>query len=301
MSFALLPGEVRNIIYSALLDKIEDYPLIFANWTSGPVAGWPASRTPHAPIGFLSSGDRGFRKECLSLAYEKADIHVRILSAHLKSAEELYAWVSNTDCISFSSLNTSLITNLSLTIFLPCSFEVIAPGHGINYAFLARMTRLQVLQLRIQVNVPNPHDMPWLTFHSRIPVELFTPFVHITLKQLFRHVRQSVKIEFGDGVAKEVDGLGTWVDKRADDENDQGWMVNPLLLSRPGAGIRAEDTVAVPIEQMDEVFGSLRKHQGTADVFTRDDPIVVEDGDVEWRHGRGSGWSMEDPILLEDM
>lgn len=75
---------------------IEEYALIFSNWTAGPVLGWPKSIASRIPVG-LSSSSKEVRQECLSLAYDEAEIHIRILFCHLKSTDELYAWVSDTD------------------------------------------------------------------------------------------------------------------------------------------------------------------------------------------------------------
>lgn len=299
MIFMDLPGELRNKIYPELINEIEGRTLIFTNNPTGLVPGWPATIVPRIPIGLLNAGSKLIRKELLPLAYEKADIHVRIVSAYLKSTSELHAWINDNDAIPFPSLDVALITKLSLTILLPCSFETIHKGQGIDFTWLTRMSKLRKLSVRIQVHVSNPHQPPWDTLHTPVPDTTFTPFVTNTMERLFTHIPQKVEVEFGDGVAKEHEGLGTWVDDRADGRRDQGWMENPVVArEKPESSLLDRDTVAVPCDQAEEVWGKLREQQGTADAFTRLDPVEVDEG-VDWGFGSGLGKSVEDPVVVE--
>ncbi|QDS77573.1 hypothetical protein FKW77_001450 [Venturia effusa] len=269
MTFMDFPGEVRNIIYPTLLDEIDGRSLIFSNNTTGLVPGWPTTIVPRIPIGLLS-GNKEIRQELLPLAYDKTDIHIRILSAHLNSPNELYAWVDANDAIPFSCMDVTLIPKLSLTIFLPCAFETIHPGQGIDFAFLTRMEKLRVLRVRVQVHVPNPHLPPWTTFDAPVPTSTFTPFVSRIMNELFRHVPRATVVDFGDGVAREDGGLGSWVDERADGRSDMGWMENPVLAGSlgPETEARERDTVAVPIHQAEAVWGALRSVQGSVGAGT---------------------------------
>jgi hypothetical protein len=305
MSLKELPGEIRNAIYSELLDQIEDHTLIFANWIGGPVPVWLASKTPRAPIGLLTT-DKQTREECLSLALSKANIHVRILSSHLKSSDELYAWVSDTDCIPFSSLNTSLLTKLSLTIFLPYRFKTtINKNQGINFTFLSLMTRLKLLRLRIQVNVQLPLRGPWLIYHHPVPNSTFTPFVNRTIESIFRHLRRETIVEFGDGVGEKNGGLGSWVDVRANGRRNSGWMFNPDLAEfwsfKPSSRYRGQcDTVAMPIWQAEKMFGELRWEQGMVRTLATmaTAPSVDDEGEAE--NGNSDGILEDDDIMVGD-
>lgn len=285
MSFMDLPGELRNQIYPDLIDEIEGRTLVFTNNPTGLVAGWPTTIVPRIPIGLLNAGSKLLRSELLPLAYEKTDIHVRIVSAHLKSSGELFAWVNDDDVIPFSTLDLGLVTRLSLTILLPCSFETIQTGQRIDFGWLTQMSKLRTLRVRVQVHVPDSHGRPWTLLHSEIPESTFTPFVTDTITSLFRHVPRMVKVEFGDGVGKDEDGLGTWVDTRADGRVDQGWMENPRIKEElPESSVLDRDTVAVPCHQAERVWGALRGKQGTADAFVWECSVVVGDK-VEWMIG----------------
>ncbi|TLD27601.1 hypothetical protein E2P81_ATG10889 [Venturia nashicola] len=303
MSFMDLPGELRNEIYPSLLDEIEGRTLIFTNNPTGLVAAWPATVVPRIPIGLLSAGNKQIRNELLPLAYEKVDVQIRIVSAHLKSTAELYAWVNGNDAIPFGSMNVTLITKLSLTILLPCSFETIHKDQGCNFTFLTRMAKLKLLRLRVQVHVPNSHIAPWTTLHTQVPDTTFTPFVTQLIQSLFQHIPKTARVEFGDGVEKDEGGLGTWVDVRADGGRDQGWMENPKIGEvQVGAGRAQKDTVAVPVHQAESVWGRFRGEMGMADAFTTSfDPGEVEDADtekdVQWNNEMGIGEN-KDPMVI---
>lgn len=90
------------------------------------MAGWPKTIIPCLPIGLLLTNQL-LREELLSLAYAQAEIHIRILSAHLKSAYKLRAWLDEDDCVYFSTLDVTMMTTLWITILVPCLFEVIQP------------------------------------------------------------------------------------------------------------------------------------------------------------------------------
>ncbi|KAE9989711.1 hypothetical protein Vi05172_g6825 [Venturia inaequalis] len=300
MSFIGLPGELRNEIYPSLLGGIEGRILLFTNNPTGLVPGWPATVLPSVPIGLLSAGSKLIRGELRPLAYEKVDVHIRIVSGRLNSTDELHAWVNSTVAIPFDNMDITLLTKLSLTILLPCSFETVDEDQGINFKFLTRMAKLRSLRLRVQVQVPNAHMPPWMTLHTQVPDTTFSPFVTGLITSLFKHIPQNAQVEFGDGVSKEDGGLGTWVDDRADGWRDQGWMENPKIAeNRPGSVRHERDTVAVPVPQAESVWGAFRLMMGSADAFTREHPVVVGDGEVRWKIGSGIG-SVGDPVLIDD-
>lgn len=303
MTFMHIPGELRNDIYPSLLDEIEGRTLVFTNNPTGLVPGWPATVVPRLPIGLLSAGNKLIRKELLPLAYEKTEIQIRIVSAHLKSTDELHAWTSKKDAIPCSSLDIRLITKLSLTILLPCSFETIFKGQGINFSFLTLMKKLSVLRVRVQVHVSNPHMRPWTLLHTEVPTTTFTPFVTRIMTSLFKNTRKQTTLEFGDGVDRADGGLGSWVDDRADGARDQGWMENPRIGAVRPENVRFDrDTVAVPVPQAERAWGGFRTLQGTADAFTRFDPVIVdgEDDPVLTGDGDEDGDGVMEDEELED-